>query len=61
MKMMNELFELFAGAYNSVVPAEYVHRLFFISVICCIVTFCILAGAFIILACVVRFLWRCIR
>lgn len=44
--MLNEFIELFLGAYFNFVPADYVDRYFFASIICVIVIGLLLACVF---------------
>lgn len=44
--MLNEFFELFAGAYNEFVPADYVNRDYFLCVLFIVVTACVVLGCF---------------
>lgn len=44
--MLNEFFELFAGAYNEFVPADYPNHDYFLCVLFIVVTACVVLGCF---------------
>lgn len=44
--MLNEFFELFAGAYNEFVPSDYVNHDYFLCVLFIVVTACVVLGSF---------------
>lgn len=55
--MMNELFELFAGAYNNIIPADYPNHDYFLCVLLIVLSGVICGGCFLaVSACIVGFL-----
>lgn len=44
--MMNELIELFAGAYNNVIPEDYINHDYFLSLLVIVITACVILGCF---------------
>ena len=44
--MMNEFFELFAGAFNEFIPADYHNHDYFLCVLFIVVTACVIIGCF---------------
>lgn len=44
--MMNELIELFAGAYNNIISEDYINHDYFLSVLVIVITACVILGGF---------------
>lgn len=44
--MLNEFFELFAGAYNEFVPDDYINHDYFLCILFIVVTACVIVGCF---------------
>ena len=48
--MMNELIELFAGAYNNIIPEDYINHDYFMSVLIIVITACVILGCFLLIS-----------
>lgn len=44
--MMNELIELFAGAYNNIIPDDYINHDYFLSILVIVIAACVILGGF---------------